>query len=186
MYEAKGQGLSVSVECIQPWLAHRPRRGATVVDTVVLHASCNDDLHAKIFELKERGLSYHYMIDQAGVAHKCVPYSAVAFHAGNSYGPHEAARGTSREQDIHHNFVEMTSVNEYSLGICLINRNEPEDPITQQEDACVRLICDLKTSLSSLKFLTAHYMVSPGRATDPANVDVPKIADKTGLQLWML
>ena len=175
----------MSVECIQPWLAHRPRRGATVVDTVVLHATCNDDLTAKLTELKDRGLSYHYMIDRFGVPHKCVPYSAVAFHAGNSYGPHEATRGTSREQDSHHNFVEMTSVNEYSLGICVVNCNEPTDPCTpEQEEACIWLLKELRTSLPSLKYLTTHYWVSPGRATDPANLDVAKIAAKTGLEIW--
>ena len=175
----------MSVECIQPWLAHRPRRGATVVDTVVLHATCNGDLTEKIGELKDRGLSYHYIIDAMGLPHKCVPYSAVAFHAGNSYGPHEAARGTSRQQDNNHNFVEMTSVNEYSLGICVVNCNDPSDPCTpEQEDACVWLLKELRTSLRSLKFLTTHYWVSPGRATDPATLDVEKIARQTGLELW--
>jgi len=175
----------MSVECIQPWLAHRPRRGATSVDTVVLHATCNDDLLGKIGELKEKGLSYHYIIDRNGLPHKCVPYSAVAFHAGNSYGPHEAIRGTSREQDSHHNFVEMTSVNEYSLGICVVNCNDPSDSCTQeQEDACIWLLKELRTSMASLKYLTTHYWVSPGRATDPANLDVARIARKTGLEIW--
>ena len=175
----------MSVECIQPWLAHRPRRGATVVDTDVLHATCNDDLHLKIGELKEKGLSYHYIIDRSGLPHKCVPYSAVAFHAGNSYGPHEAARGTSREQDSHHNFVEMTSVNEYSLGICVVNCNSPEDPCTkEQEDACIWLLNELKQSLHALKYLTTHYWVSPGRATDPASLDIARIATRTNLEIW--
>ena len=177
----------MSVECIQPWLAHRPRRGATVVDTVVLHASCNDDITTKIGELKEKGLSYHYIIDRNGLPHKCVPYSAVAFHAGNSYGPHEAARGTSREQDSHGNFVEMTSVNEYSLGICVVNCNEASDPCSiEQEEACVWLLKELRASLNSLKYITAHYLVSPGRATDPATLDVARIARKTGLEMWTI
>jgi len=175
----------MSVECIQPWLAHRPRRGATVVDTIVLHATCNDDLHAKIGELKDKGLSYHYIIDRAGLPHKCVPYSAVAFHAGNSYGPHEATRGTSRQQDANHFFVEMTSVNEYTIGLCLVNNNDGSDPFTpQQVDACVWLIKELKESLSSLKYLTTHACVSPGRTTDPDTLDIARIAKKAGLEVW--
>ena len=175
----------MSVECIQPWLAHRPRRGATVVDTIVLHASGNDDLQETVAELKEKGLSYHYIIDQAGLPHKCVPYSAVAFHAGNSYGPHEATRGTSRDQDANHNFVEMTSVNEYTIGLCLIHPNNGIDSCTQEQvDACVWLIQELKVSVKSLKFLTTHYWVSPGRTTDPDTLDVQRLAQKIGLEIW--
>jgi N-acetyl-anhydromuramyl-L-alanine amidase AmpD len=175
----------MSVECIQPWLAHRPRRGATVVDTIVLHATGKDDLRETLAELKEKGLSYHYIIDRAGLPHKCVPYSAVAFHAGNSYGPHEATRGTSREQDSNHNFVEMTSVNEYSIGLCLVNINDGLDACTQEQvDACGWLIKELRASLASLKFLTTHYWVSPGRANDPTGIDVERIAKKAGLEIW--
>jgi len=158
----------MSVETIQPWLAHRPRRGATLVDTIVLHATPCDEIGSAITQLKAHGLSYHYIIDRMGIPHKCVPYSAVAFHAGNSYGPHEAARGTSMQQDAHFNFVELTSVNEYSLGISFVNCNDgTEFYPREQTDACIWLIKELKGSLSSLKYLTTHSLVSPGRATDP-------------------
>jgi N-acetyl-anhydromuramyl-L-alanine amidase AmpD len=176
----------MSVECIQPWLAHRPRRGATVVDTIVLHATATNALQETLDGLKEKGLSYHYIIDRAGTAHKCVPYSAVAFHAGNSYGPHEAARGTSREQDANHNFVDMTSVNEYTIGLCLVNLNDGTDGYTQEQfDACIWLIKELKGFLASLKYVTPHYCVSPGRVTDPVGLDIERIAKKTGLEIWM-
>jgi N-acetyl-anhydromuramyl-L-alanine amidase AmpD len=175
----------MSVECIQPWLAHRPRRGATVVDMIVMHATGNDDLPEKIAVLKEKGLSYHYIIDRMGLPHKCVPYSAVAFHAGNSYGPHEATRGISSEQDANHNFVDMTSVNEYTIGICLVNANDGTDSCTpEQVDACVWLIKELRVSVKSLKYITTHYWVSPGRATDPDGLDIKQLAKKTGLEIW--
>jgi len=177
----------MSVECIQPWLAHRPRRGATVVDTIVMHATCNEDLQQKLSELKEKGFSYHYIIDRAGLPHKCVPYSAVAFHAGNSYGPHELARGISKEQDANHNFVDMTSVNEYSIGLCLVNTNEEGDLYSQEQlDACVWLIKELKGSLPALKYITGHMTVSPGRVSDPAGLDIARIAKKTGLEVWAM
>lgn len=175
----------MSVETIQPWLAHRPRRGATVVDTIVMHATGNENMQETISQLKDRGLSYHYIIDRLGVPHKCVPYSAVAFHAGNSYGPHEAARGTSREQDMHHNFVDLTSVNEYSIGLCLVNLDDGTDAYSQEQvDTCIWLIKELKASISALRLLTTHYWVSPGRMTDPVNLDIRHIAKKTGLEIW--
>jgi N-acetyl-anhydromuramyl-L-alanine amidase AmpD len=155
------------------------------VDTIVFHATGKDDLQETLGELKEKGLSYHYIIDRAGLPHKCVPYSAVAFHAGNSYGPHEATRGTSREQDSHNNFVEMTSVNEYSIGLCLVNTNDGQDAYSQEQvDACAWLIKELKASLASLKFITTHYWVSPGRVSDPTGLDVERIAKKSGLEVW--
>ncbi len=175
----------MTVECIQPWLAHRPRRGATIVDTIVMHATGNDDMSATLADLKDRGLSYHYIIDRMGIPHKCVPYSAVAFHAGNSYGPHEASRGTSRHQDNHHNFVEMTSVNEYSLGICLVNVNDGIEALSREQvDACAWLIKELKVSLKSLQFVTTHSAVSPRRATDPVALDLDRLARATTLTVW--
>ena len=176
----------MSVECIQPWLAHRPRRGATLVDTVVLHASATGDVTTAVREFKDQGLSCHYLVDKAGTPHKCVPYSAVAFHAGNSFGPHEATRGTSRQQDGNFNFVEMTSVNEYSIGLCLVNLNDGIDFYPQEQfDGTVRLLKDLRGVLPSLKYLTTHYWVSPGRKTDPDGFDVVRIARLTGLEIWV-
>jgi len=166
------------------WLAHRPRRGATV-DTVVLHATGVDDCDSCLCELREKGLSYHYLIDRDGIVHKCVPYSAVAFHAGNSYGPHEQSRGTPADQDSHHNFVEMTSVNEYSVGVCFVNRDDGLDCVTQEQfDACVAVLQDLRTGLPKLRYVTTHAIVSPGRVTDPCAIDPESVARRVGLEVW--
>jgi len=175
----------MSVDTIQPWLAHRPRRGVTRVDTVVLHATGCDQFEVALSDLKTSGLSYHYIVDKAGKPHKCVPYSAVAFHAGNSYGPHEAERGTSREQDAHMNFVELTSVNEYSIGVSLLNCNDGVDWFPKEQvDGCINLLKELRNSVASLKYLTTHALVSPGRVTDPIGVDLAWIAKQTGLEVW--
>ncbi len=176
----------MSVETVQPWLAHRPRRGATRVDVVVLHATPCNDLDAALADLKAHGLSYHYIIDRNGIPHKCVPYSAVAFHAGNSYGPHEATRGTSKDQDSHSNFVELTSVNEYSIGISLINCNDGQESYPKEQiDACIWLLKELKNSMNSLAYITTHFWVSPGRVTDPIGIDILPISKQTGLEIWM-
>jgi N-acetyl-anhydromuramyl-L-alanine amidase AmpD len=157
-----------------------------LVDTVVLHATPCEDIEHAISRLKAHGLSYHYIVDRLGIPHKCVPYSAVAFHAGNSYGPHEANRGTSKQQDVNHNFVELTSVNEYSIGISLVNNNDGvESYPREQVDACIWLLKELKASLTSLKYLTTHSLVSPGRVTDPLGLDVVRISRQSGLDIWI-
>lgn len=171
---------------LDPWLAHRPRRGATCVDTVVLHASEGDDFDEMIRTLRRDDHSFHYIIKRDGVIVKGVPYSNVAFHCGNSYGPHEAARGLSYDRDVHGAFVEHCCINDYSIGICLMNRNDGEDPYgPDQWQACLTLIRDLKTPLPKLRYLTGHAMVAPNRATDPRGFDLAALSAAVELELWM-
>lgn len=164
------------------WLAHRPRRGATVVDTVVLHQSAQPDFNHLVDELREARHSYHYVIDLEGTIHKCVPYCAVAFHAGNSYGPHEEARGISRQRDQRHHFVELTSVNEYSIAICLMRADGPCPKA--QVTACQKFLQDLKEPLPKLTYLTTHEAIAPGQAEEFIGLDLSKLAAEAGLTLW--
>lgn len=162
---------------LSPWLAHRPRRGATVIDTVVLHASRTDDTDELIRELRASDHSYHYIIERDGTVRKCVPYPAVAFHTGISYGPHEAARGVSGE--------EHTCVIEYSIGVCFVNLNDGFDPYTREQiGACAALLTDLKTPLPKLRWLTTDALVSKGRHDDPMGFDVFALAKRCGLEVW--
>jgi N-acetyl-anhydromuramyl-L-alanine amidase AmpD len=176
----------MSTNALSSWLAHRPRRGATLIDTVVLHATGTDDVDQYLHDLRTSNLSYHYLVHKSGEVQKCVPYSAVAFHAGNSWGPHEEKRGIAHEQDSHGHFVELTSVNEYSIGICLQNLNDGVDSYPKEQvDACIQLLCDLKESMPRLHFLTTHCMVAPGQQTDPAGLEAVKIAKRADLEFWI-
>lgn len=175
----------MSIVPLNPWLAHRPRRGAIVTDTVVLHASERDDVEVLIHELRTSEHSYHYIIGKDGAVIKCVPFAAVAYHCQNSYGPHEASRGVSYERDSHGAFVEHTCINEYSIGICLLNLSDGSDPYpADQLVACVNLLRDLKTPLPKLRYLTTHAHVAPGRHTDPAGLDVAAMAQIAELDYW--
>ncbi len=167
------------------WLAHRPRRGATAVDTIVLHSSAHPSVDRLVDELRAQEHSYHYVIDVDGTVHKCVPYSAVAFHAGNSYGPHEAARGISRQRDVRHHFVELTSVNDYTISICFLRPDEFSGPAPDvQVGACKTLIQDLKTPLPKLAYLTTHAFVAPGQVPELIGVDLVRLAAETSLAVW--
>jgi N-acetyl-anhydromuramyl-L-alanine amidase AmpD len=168
---------------LAPWLVHRPRRGATHIDTAVLHFSEEQDFEALVAHLRHLELSYHYIIAEDGTVHKCVPYSAMAYHANNSYGPHEAARGVSREQDARHHFVELTTVNEYTISICLIQSGGP--PPEAQFVACRTLLQDLKTPLPKLKTLTTHAWVAPGQVPELDRFDIPRLAVEADLEVWM-
>ena len=177
----------MSLVPLNPWLAHRPRRGATVIDTVVLHAEEHESVEALVHQLRATDHSYHYIVDRDGTIYKAVPFSATAFHCGNSYGPHEADRGVSAERDAAGSFVEHTCVNEYTVGVCLMNLNDGFDPYTpEQIRACLTLLKDLKTPLPKMRYLTSHALVSPGKQTDPAGFDLPVFAKELELEVWSL
>lgn len=175
----------MSVIPLTPWLYHRPRRGATVVDTAVLHASAHESVDDLVRELRADDHSYHYILDRNGTIFKGVPFSAAACHCGNSYGPHEAARGVSTTLDGIGQFVEHTCVIEYSLGICLMNKNDGAEPYPRaQIETLSTLLKDLKTPLPKLRYLTSHALISPGRFYDPRGLALEPIAKTCGLEIW--
>ena len=175
----------MSIVPLSPWLAHRPRRGAITTDTVVLHASDQTDVDELVRALRTEEHSYHYIVDPDGVIPKCVPFSAVAFHCQNSYGPHEALRHVSSERDGHGGFMEHTCVNEYTIGVCLIHDGGGTAAYPKaQTDACAALLKDLKTPLPKLRYVTTHAAVSPNRATDPEGFDVAAFAVAAELEAW--
>lgn len=175
----------MSVIPLSPWLFHRPRRGTTVVNTVVLHASAHGSVDDLVHELREADHSYHYIIDREGNLFKGVPFSAVSFHCGNSYGPHEVARGVSSERDPAGHFVEHTCVNEYSLGICLMNANDGSETYGKpQLSTLSTLLKDLKTPLPKLRYLTTHAFVSPGKYFDPVGLNPVIVAQDADLEVW--
>lgn len=173
---------TLSIIPVNPWLAHRHRRAGSQIDTVVLHNTEANDPISLIDELRRADRSYHYILDPVGDVHKCVPYSSLAFHANNSYGPHEAARGLNREQDARFHFVEHTTVNDYSIGMCLVT---PMGKATaEQRTALLALINELKAPLPKLKTLTHCSWIAPGQFATFDQVDMVQLAIDSGLDLW--
>lgn len=175
----------MSIVSLASWLPHRPRRGATVTDTVVLHESTHPSVDSLIQALREAEQSYHYVIDLDGTVHKCVPYFATAYHAGNSYGPHEEARGVSRDQDARFHFVEVTCVNDYTISICLM-RSDDQGSLWPEEQfhATRSLLMALKTPLPRLAHVTTHAIVSPGQFAPLEGINVARLAAEAGLSYW--
>src|SRR5580704_15114005 len=118
--------MALSIRVLQPYLPGGVRAAGTTVDLVVLHSTAGSERSPAsadnaIATLRLRGLSYHYIITKDGSVIKCLPVGQKAYHAGSSYGPHEAERGISTAQDAEGNFVAGTSVNGYSVGISFVN-----------------------------------------------------------------
>jgi len=180
----------MDIVALPSWLASRARKSTTVVDTVLLHATAGTSLSGALSALRNGELSYNYLIEDARHGHdgritKSVAASRVAFHAGNSYGPHEEKRGVSRVQDRRKRFVAGCGVNEYTIGVSFVNANDGVDPYSKaQFDAARVLIVALKGQFPGLKWLTTHAIVSPGRKSDPRGFDVDRLASETGLAVW--
>lgn len=158
----------MDIHPLDKWLAHKAR--ILECDTVVLHATAGPTASGAIQTLRQKKLSYHYLLEDQrehdGRIIKCVPSRSVAFHAGESRGPHGRW------------------VNNYSLGISFVNDNLGHDPYSQKQfDACAELIEALKGDFP-LKWLTTHYWISPGRKSDPKGFDIEGMGRRVGLALW--
>lgn len=152
----------MSIISLITWLASRPRKKS--ITTIVLHATAGSSLSGALSTLRLKGFSYHYIIEKNGRATKCVPYSRVAFHAGKSSGP------------------TGPNVNEGSIGICFVNRNDGADPYPEaQIEACKSLVGELINAIP-LRWITTHFAISPGRKTDPKGFPVERVA--MGLERW--
>lgn len=152
------------MKVIAHWLKTRARKIQPT--TIVLHASAGASAESSINWLEKIGLSYHYIIERDGTVTKLAPVGRVAFHAGVSHGPNGS------------------NVNDYSIGICFANRNNGEVFPNVQVDAAHALVNELTQTMPSLKYITTHYLVSPGRKNDPYRFKFETFSSKTGLSAW--
>jgi AmpD protein len=134
----------------------------------VLHATVEPTLKGSVSILRERGFSYHFLIDRDGTSVQCVSPKDVAFHAGPSKGP------------------QGEGVNEYSIGISFVNLNDGKDPFTEAQIAEAQFIVHrLKQNYKELKYITTHAAISPGRKDDPAGFPLEAFAMNCELRLWI-
>jgi len=137
------------------------------ISTIVVHATAGRGLAGAINTLRDRGLSYHYIIEKDGQVTKCVDTGRVAWHAGVSDGP------------------QGKGVNSYSIGISLVNMNDGADPYPHdQREALAALVLELKHAIPSIKWLTTHWAISPGRKTDPKGYPILVLANRVKLNFW--
>lgn len=135
-------------------LASRARKRP--VTTIVLHATAGSTFAGAHATLTLKSLSYHAIVEdqreQDGEINKCVPDTRVAFHAGKSVGPNGP------------------NVNDYSLGASFVNLSNGSDPYSAaQVTAMLDRVESWCLAYPTVKYLTTHYWISPGRKTDPRN-----------------
>jgi N-acetylmuramoyl-L-alanine amidase len=130
----------------------------TAIDTIVLHATVFETLDPVIrhFSDPEKQVSAHFTIDKDGTIVSHVAENKRAWHAGDS------AMKDGRK-----------NVNDFSIGIELVNRNDGTDPYpAEQLRALRRLLAEL-IERHPIRHIVAHYecAVPAGRKSDPAGFD---------------
>jgi N-acetyl-anhydromuramyl-L-alanine amidase AmpD len=140
------------------------RPAGIAVDTVVIHATVLDSLHEVVqhFSLPESQVSSHYTIDRDGTVVSHVPEDARAWHAGVS-GMKDG----------------RTNVNDFSIGIELVNRNDGSDPFPKEQIQAMRDLLKTIIARHPIRHIVPHYACAepPGRKSDPVGFDKSWIKD---------
>tara|TARA_R110000851_G_scaffold223291_1_gene376192 strand:+ start:4120 stop:4776 length:657 start_codon:yes stop_codon:yes gene_type:complete len=148
-------------------------RDISNVDTVVLHWTAGANLSSDITTLKSKNYGYHFLIDKSGQIYQGSALNKKLSHSGHSYGPQG-------------NFV-----NGHSIGISFSMRgilsDGTEDEFTDaMYTSCINLIKDIKLGVPTLKYITGHHWISPGRKIDPYTLDFNRLMGGigNGFELW--
>jgi len=131
------------------------RPEGAVIDTIVLHATVHNTLEEVIEKFSDpySRVSSHYTIDRDGAVVCHVPEGLRAWHAG----PSKMRDG--RE-----------SVNDFSIGIELVNLNDGNDPYPREQIDALRHLAKAVISRHPIRHIVTHAecAVPPGRKSDPA------------------
>lgn len=124
------------------------------ITCVIIHATATSGIDSPRAWLcsKESKVSAHYLIGKDGLTLQLVDEKNVAWHAGDSVW---------RLQKF---------VNNFSVGIELVNSNDGKDPYPQpQLDACAKLVAAICVDYGiAVQDVIGHMDIAPGRKTDPA------------------
>jgi N-acetyl-anhydromuramyl-L-alanine amidase AmpD len=131
------------------------RPSGVSIDTIVLHATVLNTLHEVIekFADPESRVSSHYTIDRDGTIASHVPEERRAWHAGKS---------KMRDGRV--------GVNDFSIGIELVNLNDGQDPFPEDQIRAMRGLLRAILARYPIRHIVTHYECAdpPGRKSDPA------------------
>lgn len=128
------------------------------VDSIILHADAASRIDSSLgwVRRKESKVSYHIMIGRKGEVYLVVNPDDRAWHAGVS------------------TFNGKNNVNNFSIGVCLSNKNDGVEKHTEVQLAAAAKVCALlcKHYGILLSNITTHAVIAPGRKTDPVALDL--------------
>lgn len=133
-----------------------PRPADTVIDTIVLHHTAGPTLEGTVrwFATRESQVSAHYTVGKDGSIVQHVSTFDRAWHAGASLDK-----------------FGRTNVNNFSIGIEMVNVGDGKDPWTPEQVEAVRRLCAhlIRHRFKEIKQITSHeFIATPaGRKPDP-------------------
>jgi N-acetylmuramoyl-L-alanine amidase len=153
-----------------PHYNERPPQYFADVDTVVVHATVSTTLEGttKWFVMPESKVSAHFTIDKDGSVIQHVSTFDRAWHAGTS----RDAQGRQ-------------GVNDFSIGIELVNMNDGIDPYTPEQVEVLGNIIAVMKRRFPIKQIVSHEFIAipPGRKSDPKNFPWEKL-EYLGLPMY--
>jgi LysM repeat protein len=147
------------------------RRSPTDITAIVIHSTANNRLQGVIdwFNNPNAQVSAHYTIGKDGKIVQHVKDSDRAWHAGQSV------------------WKGRNSVNDYAIGIELVNLNDGQDPYPEaQHQATVALCAYLAYTYNiSVDDIMGHLDIAlpPGRKTDPRGYDLNRLRREVAAKL---
>lgn len=142
---------------------HDDRPEGTTVNCVVLHATVEPTVQGTvdIFLDPEKRVSAHFIVGKEGQVIQMVPVEKRAWHAGLS------------------ELEGQPAVNDYSIGIEMVNRNDGIDPYPEaQMQAVAGIIRFLRSryAIPDARIVSHAAVARPaGRKTDPRNFDFDRL-----------
>ena len=137
------------------------------IDTIVLHATVLNSLNDVIAHFADPAskVSAHYTIDRDGLTASHVSPDQRAWHAGQS-----------KMKDG------RTHVNDFSVGIELVNLNDGIDPYPSPQIQALRDLLKTLVARYPIQYIVTHAEIAdpPGRKSDPAGFDLTWIGKVDG------
>lgn len=139
---------------------HGARPANTKISGIVLHADAASTIASSMdwCRRRESGVSYHIMIGRNGSIYWLVPPERRAWHAGPS------------------SWDGVRDCNNYTIGVCLSNRNDGVEPYSLLQRMAAVEVCALLCKHFDIPTarITTHALVATpkGRKTDPRGLDL--------------
>lgn len=135
-----------------------PRPEDAVIDTIVLHHTAGPTLAGTVkwFTMPESQVSAHFTVGKDGSIVQMVSCLNRGWHAGNSA-----------------DYKGRKNVNDFSIGIEIVNVGNGKDPYPEAQIRAVELLCEVLIDFYPIRQITSHEFIAEpeGRKNDP--IDFP-------------
>lgn len=126
------------------------------IDTIVLHHTASPNLGGTVkwFTMPESKVSAHFTVGKDGSIVQMVSCFKRAWHAGKSI-----------------DYKGRDNVNNFSIGIEIVNVGDGKDPYPEDQVYAVELLCRTLVDFYPIRQITSHEFIAEleGRKNDPIN-----------------